>query len=92
MFFDLQFVQFFFIMPLSPFVIMPFMFVDFGDFSNISTFWDIRYFLSLKDLFHPACLARIVSWFAFGFVSFMAHENGGRKGHSKDDTCKECWT
>ena len=33
----------------------------------------------LKGLFHPACLARVVSWFAFVFAIFMAHENGGKQ-------------
>ena len=31
---------------------------------------------SLKGLFHPACLAHIVSWFAFVVTIFMGHENG----------------
>ena len=43
----------------------------------------------LKGLFHPACLARVVFWFAFVVAIFMAHENA--KGQPKDDTYKECW-
>ena len=31
---------------------------------------------ALKGLFHPACLARVVSWFAFVVAIFMGHENG----------------
>ena len=33
----------------------------------------------LKGLFHPACLARVVSWFAFLVAIFMAHENGDKQ-------------
>ena len=48
-------------------------------------------YIGLKGLFHPACLARVVSWFAFVVAIFMAHENGDNKGKPRDDTCKECW-
>ena len=34
----------------------------------------------LKGLFHRACLARAVSWFAIVAAIFMAHENGDNKG------------
>ena len=33
----------------------------------------------LKGLFHPACLARVVPWFAFVVAIFMAHENGDKQ-------------
>ena len=33
----------------------------------------------LKGLFHPACLARVVSWFAFVDAIFMAYENGHKQ-------------
>ena len=32
--------------------------------------------LSSKGLFHPACFARVVSWFAFVVAIFMAHVQG----------------
>ena len=35
--------------------------------------------LPLKGLFHPAYLARVVSWFAFVVAIFMAHENGEKQ-------------
>ena len=47
--------------------------------------------VNLKGMFHPACLARVVSWIAFVVAIFMGHENGDNKGNSRDDTCKECW-
>ena len=34
---------------------------------------------TLKGLFHPACLARVVSWFAFVVAVFMGHENGDKQ-------------
>ena len=37
----------------------------------------------LKALFHPACLARVVSWFAFVVTIFMAHENGDKQRETK---------
>ena len=37
----------------------------------------------LKGLFHPACLARVVSWFAFVVAIFMAHQNGDNQRPSK---------
>ena len=37
----------------------------------------------LKGLFHPACLARVVSWFAFVVAIFMAHENGDKQRPAK---------
>ena len=45
-----------------------------------------RYFANcwvLKGLFHPACLARVVSWFAFVVTIFMAHENGDKQRSAK---------
>ena len=45
----------------------------------------------LKGPFHPAFLARVVSWLAFVVAIFMGHENGGNKGQPRDDACKECW-
>ena len=38
---------------------------------------------SLKDLFHPACLACVVSWFAFVVAIFMGHENGDKQRATK---------
>ena len=38
---------------------------------------------SLKGLFHPAFLARVVSWFPFVVAIFMAHENGGKQRLAK---------
>ena len=38
---------------------------------------------SLKALFHPACLARVVSWFAFVVAIFMGHENGDKQRETK---------
>ena len=38
---------------------------------------------ALKDLFHPACLVRVVSWFAFVVAIFMAHENGDKQRPAK---------
>ena len=37
----------------------------------------------LKGLFHPACLARVVSWFAFVVAIFMGHENGDKQKPTK---------
>ena len=39
--------------------------------------------LPLKGLFHPACLARVVSWFAFVVAIFMGHENGDKQKPTK---------
>ena len=38
---------------------------------------------TLKGLFHPACLARVVSWFAFVVAIFMGHENGDKQRLAK---------
>ena len=38
---------------------------------------------SLKGLFHIACLARVVSWFAFVDAIFMGHENGSKQRPTK---------
>ena len=35
--------------------------------------------MHLNGLFHPACLARVTSWFAFVFVIFIGHENGDKQ-------------
>ena len=35
--------------------------------------------LPLKSLFHPACLAPVVSSFAFVVAIFMGHENGDKQ-------------
>ena len=43
----------------------------------------MKYLLYLKGLFHPACLARVVSWFAFVVAIFMAHENGDKQRLAK---------
>ena len=40
-------------------------------------------FIMLKGLFHPACLASVVSWFAFVVAIFMAHENGDKQRPAK---------
>ena len=37
----------------------------------------------LKGLFHPACLARVVSWFTFVAAIFLAHENGDKQRPTK---------
>ena len=37
----------------------------------------------LTGLFHPACLAYVVSWFAFVVAIFMAHENGKKQRPTK---------
>ena len=37
----------------------------------------------LKGLFHPAFLARVVSWFPFVVAIFMGHENGGKQRLAK---------
>ena len=45
-----------------------------------------RHFASdwnLKGLFHPACLARVDSWFAFVAAIFMGHENGDKQRATK---------
>ena len=34
----------------------------------------------LRGLFRPACLARVVSWFAIVVAIFMAHESGDKRG------------
>ena len=33
--------------------------------------------------FHPACLARVVSWFSFVAAIFIAHENGDEQRQAK---------
>ena len=38
---------------------------------------------ALKGLFHPAFLARVVSWFPFVVAIFMGHENGGKQRLAK---------
>ena len=50
-----------------------------------------RFIGTLKGLFHPACLARAISWLAFVVAIFMGHENGDNKGQLTDGTCKACW-
>ena len=47
--------------------------------------------ISLKGLFHSACLARVVSWFPLVVAIYMAHENGDNKDQPRDDTCKDFW-
>ena len=37
----------------------------------------------LKDLFHQAFLARVVSWLAFVLAIFMGHENGDKQRPAK---------
>ena len=37
----------------------------------------------LKDLFHPACLTRVVSWLAFVVAIFIGHENGDKQRLAK---------
>ena len=39
--------------------------------------------LRLKGLFHPACLVRVVSWFAIVVAIFMNHENGDKQRPTK---------
>ena len=39
--------------------------------------------LKLKGLFHPACLARVISWFALVVTIFMDHENGDKQRLAK---------
>ena len=43
----------------------------------------------LKGLFHPACLARVVSWFAFVVTIFMAHESVDKQRPVRRPTVKE---
>ena len=50
-----------------------------------------RLCVNFKGLFHPACLARVVSWLAFVVLIFMEHGNGDDEGQPRNDTCKECW-
>ena len=38
---------------------------------------------TLKGLFHPAFLARVVSWFPFVVTIFMGHENGSKQRLAK---------
>ena len=56
----------------------------------------------LKGLFHPACLARVISWFAFvAAISWaisideidlgQVYENDDNNGKPRDGTCKACW-
>ena len=42
-----------------------------------------KFYSVLKGLFHPACLARVVSWFAFVVANFMGHENGDKQRSAK---------
>ena len=42
-----------------------------------------RNFPNLKGPFHPAFLARVVSWFAFVVAIFMGHENGDKQRLAK---------
>ena len=45
----------------------------YGAHSKIS--FDSNFFQNiLKGLFHPACLACVVSWFAFVVAIFLGHE------------------
>ena len=37
----------------------------------------------LKDLCHPACITRVISWFAFIVTIFMAHKNGDKQWPAK---------
>ena len=37
----------------------------------------------LKGLFHPAFLARVVSWFPFVVAIFMGHESGDKQRLAK---------
>ena len=37
----------------------------------------------LKGLFHPTCLARVISWFAFVVAIFMGRENDGKQRPTK---------
>ena len=43
----------------------------------------LNIFIDLKGLFHPACRARVVSWFAFVVAIFMGHENGDKQRLAK---------
>ena len=43
----------------------------------------IHFTLCLKGLFHPACLERVVPWFAFVVAIFMGHENGDKQRPAK---------
>ena len=67
--------------------IFPFVFFDLFKLSSFSSPKGERDFqiLSriLKGLLHPACLARVVSWFAFVVAIFMGHENGGKQKPTK---------
>ena len=48
-----------------------------SDFHHLSKI--LCLLLILKGLFHPACLARVVSWFAVVVAIFMGHENGDKQ-------------
>ena len=42
----------------------------------------------LKGLFHPACLARVVSCLAIVVIILLDHESGNNKGQPRGCTCK----
>ena len=55
------------------------LFKDLKDLSRMLTrekSGNMKKMLLLKGLFHPAFLARVVSWFAFVVAIFMAHDTG----------------
>ena len=70
---------------LQELVIIPTVMMNFGrKIPIVGTFANfLKTQLCLKGLFHPACLARVVSWFAFVVAIFMAHENGDRQRPAK---------
>ena len=43
----------------------------------------LKSYKNLKGLFHPACLAPVVSWFAFVVAIFMGRENGDKQRPTK---------
>ena len=45
----------------------------------------------LGGLFRPACLARVVSWFAIVVAIFMAHESGDKRGPAGGRRVRGCW-
>ena len=58
--------------------------------STMVELWIMLKFL-LKGLFHPGCLARVVSLFAFVAAISWSTKMATNKGKPRDDTCKASW-
>ena len=50
---------------------------------HLTIFSTLMFLVELKGLFHPACLARVVSLMAFVIAIFMGHENGDKQRSAK---------